>query len=61
MMGWAQAWMDFVTSMHFLNNPFTVGAFSFGTALGLIAITFVVGSVVGWVFATVWNRVHRHA
>lgn len=58
-LGWAQSWMDFVFSMHFLENPLIVGAFSFGTALGLVALTFALGCVFGWIFASVWNTLHR--
>lgn len=59
LLGLAQPFQDFVFSMHFLNNPFTVGAFSLGTAVLLVLITSVVGYLVGWVLAAIWNRVHR--
>lgn len=54
-LGLAQGWMDWVFSLHFLNNPFTVGTFNIVTALTLIIITSIVGFAVGWVFATIWN------
>ena len=54
-MGLAQWWMDWVFSLHFLNNPFTVGSFDIVTALILIVVTGIVGFVVGWVFSTIWN------
>lgn len=54
-LGLAQGWMDWVLSLHFLNNPYTVGSFDFVTALILIVVTGMVGFVVGWVFANIWN------
>lgn len=54
-LGLAQGWMDWVFSLHFLNNPFTVGGFDVVTALTLIVVTSIVGFAVGFVFATIWN------
>lgn len=58
-MGWAQPLIDFIYQIHFLNNPFTVGAFNLGTALVLIITTFAIGFLFGWVFANIWNRVQK--
>lgn len=57
--GITQSWIDFVFSIHFLNNPFTVSAFNAGTALMLIVITGILGYVFGWVFAYIWNWAHK--
>lgn len=54
-LGLAQGWMDWVFSLHFLNNPFTVGGFDVVTALTLIVVTSIVGFAVGFAFATIWN------
>ena len=54
-LGLAQWWMDWVFSLHFLNNPFTVGYFNVVTALILIIVTSLIGFAVGFVFATIWN------
>lgn len=59
MFGWAKSWLGFVLGLHFLNNPFVLSPFSWVTALILIAITGVVGCVLGWVFAWVWNMLHK--
>lgn len=55
MLGFAQECMDWVFSIHFLDNPYTVAPFDVLTALTLIVVTSIVGFVVGWVFATIWN------
>ncbi len=57
--GLAQALLDFVYSIHFLSNPFVVEAFSLTTALTLVVFTAVVGYVFGWVFALIWNKLHK--
>ena len=57
--GWAQPLMDFVYKMHSLNNPFTVMQFDFMRAIGLIVIAFIMGNIVGNVFAMVWNKIHK--
>jgi len=53
--GFAQTVLDFVFRMHMLTTGITVDAFSFTRALVLIVMTFVVGYVVGWLFAKAWN------
>lgn len=53
--GLAQEYMDWIFSIHFLDNPYTVASFDIVTALMLVVVTGIVGFVVGWVFATIWN------
>jgi hypothetical protein len=57
--GWAQALMDFVFRIHFLKPVFVVEGFSFLFALILIVVTSVLGYVLGYVFAALWNWLHR--
>lgn len=59
MFGWAKMWMDFIFGLHFLNNPFVLNSFSWGTALMLVIITGIVGYILGWIFAWVWNMLHK--
>ncbi len=54
--GLAQPLVDFILSVHFLNNPFTVAQFDLWFAFLLVAITSIVGFVVGWFLAFLWNR-----
>lgn len=58
--GVAQVLMDFVFSLHFLNNPFTVSAFDWVKALGLVLLTFVIGYCFGWFLTMLWNSLHKH-
>jgi len=58
-LGFAQNYMNWIIGLHFLNNPFTVRAFNLSTALTLVGATFVVGYIVGYIFATVLNRLQK--
>lgn len=57
--GLAQPLLDWDFSLHFLNNPFSVSGFSLTTAVILIVVTSVVGYVVGWAFAYLWEMVKK--
>lgn len=57
--GVAQAVIDFVFWIHMLSVPIQVTAFTYTQSLLLIIVTFVIGYAVGWIFALVWNKIHR--
>lgn len=54
-LGLAQVFMDWIYSLHFLNNPFLISGFNLVTAVMLVIVTFIFGYIFGWVFAKVWN------
>lgn len=57
--GLAQLLLDFICNLHSLNNPYIVLPFDIVRTIGLIAVTFLVGYVFGYVFAMLWNRLHK--
>lgn len=57
--GVAQWYLNWIFGLHLLTNPYKVLPFSFSAAIMLLVFTFVVGYVAGWVFAFIWNRLHR--
>lgn len=57
--GLAQVLLDFIYSIHFLNNPFTVAQFSITKAAILVVVTAIIGYVVGYVFAAIWGLVQK--
>lgn len=57
--GVAQMYMNWIFGLHLVSNPFIVMPFNFGSAVMLIIFTFVVGYIMGWVFAAIWNRLHK--
>ena len=58
-LGVAQNLMAWVFGIHLLSIPVKVLPFNFSTAITLVVFTFVVGYLMGWVFASVWNKVHK--
>jgi hypothetical protein len=53
--GAATAVLDFVLRLHFISIDYQMAPFSIGTAVGLLALTFTIGSLFGLLFAVVWN------
>ena len=58
-LGWAEPWINFVYRMHFINNTFTIMSFDLGRGIGVIVIAFIMGNIVGNIFAFVWNKIHK--
>lgn len=58
-LGLAQQYLNFISGLHFLNNPYKVLPFNLSTAVMLVAVTFVIGYLIGWVFAKIWNKLRE--
>jgi K+-sensing histidine kinase KdpD len=56
--GVAQAVINWVFRLHFIQPPYTITAFNVVTAVTLIVVTSVIGFVVGWLFGAIWNWLH---
>ena len=59
LLGWAQPLLDFIFWAHMIANPYQVMSFDVTACLTLIVVTFCVGYGIGWIFATLWNILHR--
>lgn len=57
--GWAQTVMDFIFRLHFIKLTYAIEKFDINIALLLIVITASIGYIVGWVFAVLWNKLHK--
>lgn len=57
--GWAQPLLDLVFKLHMLNSPFQVQPFDVGLAAGLVALTFLIGSLYGAVFYFIKTKMER--
>ncbi len=57
--GLAQWYLNWILGLHLITNPFVVMPFNIMTAVWLIIFTFVVGYVGGWIFANIWNGLHK--
>ena len=55
-LGIAEVWLNFVFSMHMIDMQTTVMPFNLAKTIGLIIITFIVGYILGWLVAFVWNK-----
>ena len=57
--GVAQPIIDFILWIHFIKPIYVIGPFHLGTALILIAVTFLIGYAMGLVFAALWNFLQK--
>lgn len=53
--GVAQALINFVFWLHFIQPPYTIALFRADLAVALIVITAIIGYIMGWVLAAIWN------
>jgi hypothetical protein len=58
-LGWAQPILDFIFWAHMIKPVYLVKGFDPIAAIALIAITSVVGYVLGFIGAVIWNRLNR--
>ena len=58
-LGWAQALIDFVFWMHMISVQYVVKPFDLTAATTLVVVTAIAGCVAGYLFALIWNRMHR--
>lgn len=57
-LGWGQWLIDFILWAHMVQVDYVVGPYDLAASLTVIGLTFVVGFVVGTVFARIWNKLH---
>lgn len=53
--GVAQAILDFILRLHFIQLDYQMFPFDLATGAALVAVTFAIGAMFGLVFALVWN------
>ncbi|MBP6946147.1 MAG: hypothetical protein Greene07147_612 [Parcubacteria group bacterium Greene0714_7] len=58
-LGVAQAVLDFIFWLHMIRAVYLVDTFNLVASLSLVLMTFVMGAVVGFIFAKIWNWLHR--
>ncbi len=57
--GWAQPLIDFIFWIHFIRPVYVIERFNIGIALLLIGVTAAIGYAIGWIFAVLWNKLHK--
>jgi hypothetical protein len=55
----AQAYLDWIVRLHSLNIPVSVAPFNLNNGIILIVVAAVAGYIAGFIFATIWNNVHK--
>ena len=58
-LSWAKPVLDFILQLHFLKFSYDLLPFDLRTATSLVALTFAVGAVFGFIFAVIWNALSR--
>ena len=56
--GVAQVFYDFILWAHMVHLDLVVGPFDFTAAVTLVIMTAVMGYVIGYIGAWVWERIH---
>lgn len=59
--GFAQPFLDWIYWLHFMNNPFRVMSFDVGHAAMLVVVVSIIGYIIGWILATIWNTMQAKA
>lgn len=58
LLGWAQLLVEFSMWAHMIHIAVIIGPFDVSAAATVIIIASIIGYCVGYIIATVWNRVH---
>ena len=59
-LGWAQSLVNFSQWAHMASMPVVVQPFNLSAAITVIIVATVVGYVLGYAFAKIWNYLHRN-
>ena len=58
-LGWGQALVNFSMWAHMVGINIIVQPFNVSAAITVIIVAFLVGCVIGYAFAKIWNWLHR--
>jgi hypothetical protein len=59
LLGWAQAFIDFIFWAHMIRPVYVIKGFDPSAAATLIVVTAIIGYAFGYAGAIVWNKLHR--
>ena len=51
--------LNWIFNVHFLEPYWIITSFNFLGAIFLVIATFIIGYIFGWVFAVLWNWLHK--
>lgn len=55
----AKPFFDAILTMHNIKLTYTIAPFNFTNAAALVAVTFILAYVVGWLVAALWNSLAK--
>lgn len=58
-LGVAKSFLDWISDLYLVTNPFKILSFNLVTTLILIGVTFISGYLMGFVFAVIANYLHK--
>lgn len=58
-LGFAQTLATWSMNWHMVSSQFTVLPFNLTSALTLVVVSALGGYAIGYLFATIWNKVHK--
>ena len=59
--GWGQTFLNFIFTLHMIVPVYTVASFNLLRAVELVVLSAIVGYIVGFVFARIWNKQAKRA
>jgi hypothetical protein len=57
--GLGQIYLDFMLWAHMIHLQIVIGPFELLNTLVLLAVTFIIGYILGWLFAYCWNKISK--
>lgn len=54
-----QNFLDWIFAIHALQPIWVITSFSFMNMIWLLIVTFVIGYILGWIFAIIANYIHK--
>lgn len=57
--GLAQQYLDFIFTLHMLKPVMIVDDFNLVLTIALVLVTGILGYLMGYCFAAIWNRLHK--
>ena len=58
-LGLAQGFLNWIFGLHFIIPPYAIAPFELGQAVILVVVTWIIGYIMGWVMAALWNKLHK--
>lgn len=58
-LGWAQVLVNFSLWAHMVSLPVVIQPFDLTASVTVVIVASLIGCIIGYIFARIWNRMHR--